>query len=565
MHTPLKSFLFCYIIFFLLFVTIGKAQENNNTGKAAFYEGLRLKYLNRLSEAEEQMQQFATTHPKKSVAYFELAKIAIQNKNLVKANLQIRKAIALDTSNQWYQNLLGDILIEQGNYIEAARLYAQLAKKEKYNDQYLMQACRLYQIEKKYDLAIEQLRILINQNTDENEDLLLQMQELFIKNNQLDSALILSEQLVAQHKDEPRYYLLLSELYGASKKVSEKNKLDALITKKFPENGMVLLNKISTSLANHDTLAYKAQIEKIITHKTIAIEDKIAVFVPYIEISKDSVSNIHYAQLLCYANANNYTVYQLLGDLYALYNNTIEASTAYKKSIQLNPSNYKAWEQLVINTINKETADSLVIYAERAIRLFPNQADLYYFAGIGYAFLNLHANAIRNYNRCLDLIDENKKTMLSEVNASLAESYHELKEFEKSDAHFEEALKWNDKNVNALNNYSYYLSIRKERLAYAEKLAKKAIELSPSIGSYQDTYGWIMYQLKNYAKAKQYVQKAIELNTPNADATLYDHLGDIEFQLGNIMEAEENWKMAKQKGMQSEVLDNKLKNKRINE
>lgn len=565
MDTILKSFFICTVSCCLLLSNIGKAQEKNYTDKGAFYEGLRLKYLNRLRDAEEQMQQFAQANPKESVAYFELAKIAIQNKNLIKAQLQIKKAIAIDTSNQWYQNLLGDILLEQGNYTEAATLYAQLAKKEKYNDQYLMQACRLYQIEKKYDLAIEQMRILINQNKDDNEDLLLQMQELFIKNNQLDSALILSEQLVAQHKDEPRYYLLLSELYGASKKTSEKNKLDALITKKFPENGMVLLNKISTSLANQDTLAYKAQIEKIITHKTIAIEDKIAVFVPYIEISKDSASNIHYAQLLCNSNANDYTVFQLLGDLFALYNNTSEATIAYKKSIQLNPSNFKAWEQLVINTISKETADSLVIYAERAIRLFPNQADLYYFAGIGYAFLNLHANAIRNYNRCLDLIDENKKAMLSEVNASLAESYNELKEFNKSDVHFEEALKWNDKNANALNNYSYYLSIRKERLAYAEKLAKKAIELSPSIGSYQDTYGWIMYQLKNYAKAKQYVQKAIELNTPNADATLYDHLGDIEFQLGNIKEAEENWKIAKQKGMQSDELDNKLKNKRINE
>ena len=328
---------------------------------------------------------------------------------------------------------------------------------------------------------------------------------------------------------------------------------------------MVLLNKISNSLSNHDTLAFKAQIEKILTNKTIAIEDKIAVLVPYIEISKDSASNIRYTQLLCNTNANNFTVFQLLGDLFAMYSNSAEATKAYKKSIQLNPSNYKAWEQLVINTISKETADSLVIYAERAIRLFPNQSDLYYFAGIGYAFLNLHANAIRNYNRCLDLIDENKKAMLSEVNASLAESYHELKEFEKSNTHFEEALKWNDKNVNALNNYSYYLSIRKEQLIYAEKLAKKAIELSPKTGSYQDTYGWIMYQLKNYTKAKQFVIKAIELNSPNADATLYDHLGDIEFQLGNILEAEVNWKIAKEKGMQNEELNYKLKNKRINE
>ena len=74
-----------------------------------------------------------------------------------------------------------------------------------------------------------------------------------------------------------------------------------------------------------------------------------------------------------------------------------------------------------------------------------------------------------------------------------------------------------------------------------------------------------MYQLKNYAKAKQFVMKAIELNSPNADATLYDHLGDIEFQLGNLKEAEENWKKAKEKGMQSEELNYKLKNKRINE
>ena len=91
-----------------------------------------------------------------------------------------------------------------------------------------MQASRLYQIEKKYDLALDQLRILIDQNKEDNEDLLLQKQELFIKNNQIDSAIVLSEQLVAQHKEEPRYYLLLSELYGVNKKTSEKNKIDEL-------------------------------------------------------------------------------------------------------------------------------------------------------------------------------------------------------------------------------------------------------------------------------------------------------------------------------------------------
>lgn len=565
MDTTLKSFFIGTVSCFLLLSNIGKAQEKNYTDKGSFYEGLRLKYLNRLREAEEQMQQFAQTNPKESVAYFELAKIAIQNKNLNKAQLQIKKAIALDSSNQWYQNLLGDILIEQGNYSEAASLYAQLARKEKYNDQYLMQACRLYQIEKKYDLALSQLNELLKQNPEDNEDLLLQKQDLLIKNNQLDSAIAIGQLLIKQNKNEVRYYLLLNELYLSNKKTAAQKALEKQIEIRFPNNGMLQLSKIGQALTEHDTLQYKYLLEQVINNKTIAIEDKIAVLIPFLEFNKDSSQSINQANRLCNNNPESYNAFQLLGDVYALYNNPKEATIAYKKSIQLNPSNYKAWEQLVINTISKETADSLVIYAERAIRLFPNQAHLYYFAGIGYAYLNLHANAVKQFNRCIDLEDESKKTLLSEVYAAAAESYHELKEIEKSDAHFEEAIKLNEKNANALNNYSYFLSVRKERLNYAEKLSKKAIELSPTIGSYQDTYGWIMYQLKNYVKAKQYVQKAVELNTPNADATLYDHLGDIEFQLGNMKEAEKNWEIAKQKGMQSEELENKLKNKRINE
>ena len=57
---------------------LGRLQD-----KGAFYEGLRLKYLNRLRDAEEQMQHFAQANPKESVAYFELAKIAIQNKKVI--------------------------------------------------------------------------------------------------------------------------------------------------------------------------------------------------------------------------------------------------------------------------------------------------------------------------------------------------------------------------------------------------------------------------------------------------------------------------------------------------
>ena len=57
-----------------------------------------------------------------------------------------------------------------------------------------------------------------------------------------------------------------------------------------------------------------------------------------------------------------------------------------------------------------------------------------------------------------------------------------FKDYEKSDQNYERALALDDKDASTLNNYAYFLSLRKIKLDKAEELSKRSNELEPKIG-----------------------------------------------------------------------------------
>jgi len=71
-----------------------------------------------------------------------------------------------------------------------------------------------------------------------------------------------------------------------------------------------------------------------------------------------------------------------------------------------------------------------------------------------------------------------------------------------------------------------------------------ALEKDSLNTAYLDTKGWILYQLGRYDEAKYFISKAIELGTKSA--VIVDHLGDVEYKLGNKEKAIELWKEALQ-------------------
>jgi len=91
-------------------------------------------------------------------------------------------------------------------------------------------------------------------------------------------------------------------------------------------------------------------------------------------------------------------------------------------------------------------------------------------------------------------------------------------------------------------------------------LSRRTLELEPGSASYLDTYGWILYRLKRYPEARNYVEKALKASGDGAgSATLHEHLGDILFRLDDTAAALASWKRAREVGGEtSEFLPRKI-------
>jgi Tfp pilus assembly protein PilF len=153
---------------------------------------------------------------------------------------------------------------------------------------------------------------------------------------------------------------------------------------------------------------------------------------------------------------------------------------------------------------------------------------------------------------------------LLEFYSSLADSYHAIKEHKLSDEYYEKSLEIDSNNVLILNNYAYYLSVRKIKLEKAKKMSYKCNELEKENGTYQDTYAWVLYELKEYDEAKEWMEKALK-NGGDKSAVVVEHYGDILYQLGDVESAIIQWKKAKEFGEESKFLDKKLEDGKLYE
>lgn len=151
------------------------------------------------------------------------------------------------------------------------------------------------------------------------------------------------------------------------------------------------------------------------------------------------------------------------------------------------------------------------------------------------------------------------------MHTTLGDIYNTTKEYTLSDSSYNQALRFDPHNATLLNNYAYYLSVRNTRLADAAKMSEESLKIRPGEGTFLDTYAWILYQQGKFRDALDYIQKAIDADKNNPDPTLWEHLGAIEYKLGNKDAAVEAWKKAKERGSENIAIDKMIAERKLYE
>ena len=253
--------------------------------------------------------------------------------------------------------------------------------------------------------------------------------------------------------------------------------------------------------------------------------------------------------------------YMIAGDLMLENNEKKEAWHQYLKAKEIDRSNYRLWYQLIILDSELGKTDSMIIHSEQALEVYPNQAALWYLHGTAWLLSKKPEDAVPALEQGKRLAGNNDQLKL-QFNIMLGDSYNELKEYDKSDSFYEEALAIDANNPHVLNNYSYFLSLRNSKMDRALEMSEKLMTLAPDNMAYVDTYAWVLYKLNRYDEALKLLEKIVA-NTN--DGTIVEHYGDVLYKLGQESKAVSECIRANKLGGTSDLIQRKIADKKLYE
>ena len=549
-------------------VVVPALADSNSKADASYYSALNARVKGDDKEEEQQLLSTIAFNPKASGAYYDLSRISFKQNRSDKATEYIKKAISLNDSNVWYKRQYAEILNLSNKFEEAAEQFMLIAKLDKNNDDDLFKAAKLYQHVGKYDSALNAIDILLKKDQ-WNEDVLVQKKALYLKKNDVEGAANVVKQQIENNPKEGKYYAELAELYDNNKMSAKAEGYYRKAEQEFADDAEVQFVLAGYYKKKNNQQKYTEYIHKLITNKGIDAEQQLQLLSAYILESQNDTTRIKEGMGLCKvivdSSPENPSAHKFYADVLRMNNKDDDAIVEYKKALQIDPSAYNTWDAFLITLLTHSQSDSLIRYTEKALRLFPNQARLHYFNGIGYSFKKEYTKAIKSFNRAIDMMPDGKSDELADVYVALGDAYNLMKQYQLSDESYDKAMRLTPDNATLLNNYAYYLSVRNIRLEDAEKMSKKSLDIRKDEPTFLDTYGWVLYKQGKNDKAQEYIQKAIDISGNNADATLWEHLGDINYKLGNIDKAVEYWKKSKEKGSENTDIDKKINDRKLYE
>lgn len=537
------------------------------TATALFYDAVRARNKGDLKESEEMLQKVVQLDPNAAGAYYDLARINLERKQTGKASEYLEKAMKLQPGNRWYKEQYAMLLLDENKFDKAANVYEDIIRSEKNSKEYLLTLAYIYQRANENKKAIATFDKLL-QVYGNDEEILEKKLQAYLNSNQLDEAVKVNNLLIEQAPDESRYYIRLAEMYYNNNQQDKAIDIYKKAEGRFPDDAGIQLSLSEYYKAKGDKENYKKYLKKAVSNKSLEAQTQLAILGGFIadpENVEDKQFATEIASTIAEQNPADARAISAFGDILAITGQYDSAAVQYKKSLEIEQSNYGVWKNLLSVFIQNNNYDSLIKYSEKALRLFPNQANLHYLNGVAQNGKKNYDKAISSLERAIDMTPEENKAEIASMYGTLADVYNSKREYKLSDETFEKSLALDPDNASTLNNYAYYLSERNARLDEAEKMSKRSLTLMPDLPTFLDTYGWILYKKGKYKEAREYIEKAIAKEEEKASGTLWEHLGDIHYKLNDTNKALECWQKAKQLGADSEHIDKKIAEKKLYE
>ncbi len=542
------------------------SEEDQLKSTAMLIEGIQQKLLGNTERALILFFDAANKDPNNDAAQYELAKIHAMKGEYEDALRYANTAIGIDPDNTRYHMLLADIYILTDNLPEAVKVYEQIARDNPDNVQHQRNLVSAYLHNEQYEEAfavLDHIETLVGVS----QEVSIQKHKILMRLEEYDKAIEEAKKMKSYFPEELVFYEVLGELYMETGQKEKAREVYLEMLEHDPDSFMARL-----LLA--DYYHQKDQPDKAFEHIKEAfhspgldIDGKGRILYSYLRRSEEEPAFLEQAltlaEIVLETHPEDPESYLIYGDLLNQRGKKEEARDMYLMGVRLDPSSLQVWQQILTLDLQLGDYENMLEHSDMALGYFFEQPILFLFNGLANMQLKDYeaAASALEYGLSMAVADEE---LQQDFLAMLGDTYYYLDAHDESDRYYEKALAINPENATALNNYSYHLALRKERLDKALEMSERSLQLDPDNAAFLDTYGWIKYQKKEYKEAQRWIAKALEASD-DPGAAILEHYGDVLYQLGQKDNAVQYWKKAKEKGDGSDLLYKKIRDRTLYE
>ncbi|MHC8949113.1 tetratricopeptide repeat protein [Sphingobacterium hungaricum] len=511
-------------------------------------------YHNKLMQVEERLKtgdipnalatldEILKEYPDASEVHYAKALIYGQGRDLDTAIPSAKSAYELEKTNLLYSNYLMELYKSKGDFASAILLVDELIALNPSISQLRREKIMLLHTSKQSELALKSYDEAV-EVLGESDTIDVLKAEILVDLKRLDEAKVILVKWQKQASPIRQVYSTLGYIY-----LQEQNPKQSVIVLqeglKNSKDDLLYLDLADAMMASKKEVQAFDALKMAFKSDMVEYIDKHRVMQSVIngqnKLTLDQKQELANILVLKYPRIADSHVFK--GDVLWIKTQLSEARSLFLTAVGINPRHVDAWRKLINVELSMSDFKSAIAHGQEAMHTNPSSAILTYFTGIAYMLDKDTAQAREYLEQALNLSTNENEFVQSMIYGSLGDLYHELKMFSASDVAYEEAIRLDEENVSALNNYAYYLSLRKQDLGTAAQHAKRANEIDPNSGTYQDTYAWVLFQQGNYPEALVWIEKAVRGS--DVSAVLFEHYGDILMKNGREKDAIKQWEKA---------------------
>ncbi len=504
-----------------------------------FQEALRQKLANKYDAAIDLFDYCRQLDPSSGAVLYELSELYRYVKNDSLAIHALEDACKLYPKNYWYKNRLVTLYLESRRTDDALKTAEEMARLFPEKEEVLWMLHDLYESKNDYANMVKVLdKIEVKEGKSEKRS--MEKFRLFLQMNDEKRAFEEMENLADEYPNDLRYQVVIGDLYLDAGKKEEALKQYKMVEAQDSTNMTLLLSMANFYHQEGDEVRYQEYISKVLTHKDVDDVTRVRMLGVLVRENLDTHADSTYLLALFDKVLQEPQEHTDILELKVRYMDKKKMPVEDQKPIlrrilEIDPEHDMARHMLLKYAVEENDHQSIVNICKPAVEYNADSPVFYFYMGVEYYLIDekeKSMDALRSgLNRVENEMDEeNRFKIRTHSYALLGDIYHQLGQDDKAFQAYDSCLVYKKNDAMVLNNYAYYLSLKKKDLQRAEEMSRLSNELEPDNATYLDTYAWVLFQQKRYDEAKQYMDKVVELMERNGEEMsddVQDHIKQI--------------------------------------